>query len=75
MGEHTKPRLRSSEWFNNPDNLEMTALYLERYLNLGMTREELQSGKPVLIYRRATGIMWNWQSGCVTALSRRAVCP
>ncbi|MBT8413751.1 MAG: dihydroxy-acid dehydratase family protein, partial [Boseongicola sp.] len=39
---------RSQEWFNNPDNQEMTALYLERYLNYGLTREELQSGKPII---------------------------
>ncbi|MGB0634410.1 MAG: IlvD/Edd family dehydratase [Paracoccaceae bacterium] len=43
----TKP-LRSQKWFNNPDNLEMTAIYLERYLNYGITREELQSGKPII---------------------------
>ena len=41
-------RLRSRDWFNNPDNPEMTALYLERYLNYGLTREELQSGKPII---------------------------
>ncbi|PUB15426.1 IlvD/Edd family dehydratase [Yoonia sediminilitoris] len=40
--------LRSRKWFNNPENLEMTALYLERYLNYGLTREELQSGKPII---------------------------
>ena len=44
----TKPMLRSQQWFNNPDNQEMTALYLERYLNYGLTREELQSGKPII---------------------------
>ena len=36
--------LRSRAWFDNPDNPDMTALYLERYLNFGLTREELQSG-------------------------------
>ena len=41
-------RLRSLEWFNNPHNPGMTALYLERYLNYGLTREELQSGKPII---------------------------
>ncbi len=41
-------KLRSQEWFNNPDDREMTALYLERYLNYGLTREELQSGKPII---------------------------
>ncbi len=40
--------LRSKKWFNNPDDREMTALYLERYLNYGITREELQSGKPII---------------------------
>ncbi|MEM1373446.1 MAG: IlvD/Edd family dehydratase [Pseudomonadota bacterium] len=44
----SKDDLRSRKWFMNPDNLEMTALYLERYLNYGMTREELQSGKPII---------------------------
>ncbi|MEP4197753.1 MAG: IlvD/Edd family dehydratase [Aliishimia sp.] len=43
-----KPELRSQKWFNNPENPEMTALYLERYLNYGLTREELQSGKPII---------------------------
>src|SRR6202142_3694038 len=41
-------KLRSSEWFNNPHNPGMTALYLERYLNYGLTRHELQSGKPII---------------------------
>ncbi|MGK9055576.1 IlvD/Edd family dehydratase [Neorhizobium petrolearium] len=41
-------RLRSREWFDNPDDPGMTALYLERYLNFGLTREELQSGKPLI---------------------------
>lgn len=41
-------RLRSQQWFDNPDNPGMTALYLERYLNYGLTREELQSGKPII---------------------------
>ena len=43
-----KRRLRSREWFDNPDNPGMTALYLERYLNYGLTRRELQSGKPII---------------------------
>ena len=41
-------KLRSQLWFDNPDNPDMTALYLERYLNFGLTREELQSGKPII---------------------------
>ncbi|MEW6639173.1 MAG: IlvD/Edd family dehydratase [Pseudomonadota bacterium] len=40
--------LRSSRWFNDPSNPGMTALYLERYLNYGLTRDELQSGKPII---------------------------
>ena len=43
-----KPTLRSRLWFDNPDDREMTALYIERYLNYGLTREELQSGKPII---------------------------
>ncbi|MEZ5651070.1 MAG: IlvD/Edd family dehydratase [Burkholderiaceae bacterium] len=41
-------RLRSQQWFANPENTEMTALYIERFLNYGLTREELQSGKPII---------------------------
>ena len=41
-------RLRSQEWFDNPHNPGMTALYLERYLNYGLTRGELQSGRPII---------------------------
>ncbi|CAN5296485.1 IlvD/Edd family dehydratase [soil metagenome] len=45
---HTPPKLRSRAWFDNPDNIDMTALYLERYLNFGLSLEELQSGKPII---------------------------
>jgi dihydroxy-acid dehydratase len=41
-------KLRSRAWFDNPDNVDMTALYLERYLNYGFTLDELQSGKPII---------------------------
>ena len=41
-------KLRSQSWFDNPDNPGMTALYIERYLNYGITRAELQSGKPII---------------------------
>jgi dihydroxy-acid dehydratase len=41
-------RLRSQLWFDNPDNPGMTALYLERYLNFGLTSAELRSGKPII---------------------------
>ncbi len=48
MTKVSKNDLRSRKWFMNSENLEMTALYLERYLNYGLTREELQSGKPII---------------------------
>ncbi len=41
-------QLRSSAWFDIPGDPLMTALYLERYVNFGLTREELQSGKPII---------------------------
>lgn len=41
-------KFRSQEWFDNPNNPGMTALYLERYQNQTFTREELQSGRPVI---------------------------
>ncbi len=45
----SKPRrLRSQLWFDNPDNPGMTALYLERYLNFGLTSKELRSGRPII---------------------------
>ncbi|MGC1777646.1 MAG: IlvD/Edd family dehydratase [Xanthobacteraceae bacterium] len=54
MAKNDKPpaqsqhHLRSQLWFDNPDNPGMTALYLERYLNFGLTRAELTSGKPII---------------------------
>jgi dihydroxy-acid dehydratase len=48
MSESTPPKLRSRAWFDNPDNIDMTALYLERYLNFGLSLAELQSGKPII---------------------------
>jgi dihydroxy-acid dehydratase len=47
-GNGKRPRLRSQLWFDNPDNPGMTALYLERYLNYGLTKQELASGKPII---------------------------
>ena len=44
----TDNKLRSRAWFDNPDNIDMTALYLERYLNFGLSLEELQSGRPII---------------------------
>jgi dihydroxy-acid dehydratase len=45
MGPKT---LRSRAWFDDPTNPDMTALYLERYMNYGLSLEELQSGKPII---------------------------
>ncbi|KRA99565.1 dihydroxy-acid dehydratase [Devosia sp. Root685] len=47
-GAGAPQKLRSRAWFDNPDNPDMTALYLERYMNFGVSREELQSGKPII---------------------------
>ncbi len=44
----TDKSLRSRAWFDNPDNIDMTALYLERYLNFGLSLDELRSGKPII---------------------------
>ncbi len=41
-------RLRSQDWFDNPDHADMTALYLERFMNYGITPEELRAGKPII---------------------------
>src|SRR4029078_1512903 len=41
-------KLRSAAWFANSANIDMTALYLERYLNFGISLEELRSGRPVI---------------------------
>ncbi len=41
-------KLRSAAWFDNPDNIDMTALYLERYLNFGLSLRELRSGRPII---------------------------
>jgi len=43
-----KSPLRSQSWFNDPHNPGMTALYIERYMNYGITRGELQSGQPII---------------------------
>ena len=48
MAKKNPDSLRSKLWFANPDDMDMTALYIERYMNYGLTREELQSGKPII---------------------------
>ena len=45
---HGRNRLRSRRWFDEPLDPALTALYIERYLNFGLTREELQGGKPII---------------------------
>ena len=45
---NTPPRLRSRAWFDDPENADMTALYLERYMNFGLSLQELQSGRPIV---------------------------
>ena len=44
----TRKRRRSEEWFNDPSDPEMTAIYVERFFNYGMTADELQSGRPII---------------------------
>ncbi|MEM7774969.1 MAG: IlvD/Edd family dehydratase [Pseudomonadota bacterium] len=46
--QEQRAKLRSKAWFDNPDNADMTALYLERTMNFGLTLDELQSGKPII---------------------------
>ncbi len=48
MHGNSPTRLRSQAWFDNPANADMTALYLERYLNFGLSQDELQGGRPII---------------------------
>lgn len=48
MTDEKPRRLRSQDWFDNPDHADMTALYLERFMNYGTTPEELRSGRPII---------------------------
>jgi len=43
-----RKRMRSEIWFNDPDEPAETAVYLERFGNYGITRGELQSGRPII---------------------------
>ncbi|MCD0502098.1 IlvD/Edd family dehydratase [Bordetella petrii] len=45
---HMPRKLRSQKWFDDPTHADMTAIYVERYLNSGITRAELQSGRPII---------------------------
>lgn len=48
MSDKKVSGLRSRAWFDNPENPDMTALYIERYLNYGLSLEELQSDRPII---------------------------
>jgi dihydroxy-acid dehydratase len=49
MNDNTgKRRFRSQDWFDNEERIDMTALYLERFMNYGITPDELRSGKPII---------------------------
>ncbi|HRF49662.1 MAG TPA: IlvD/Edd family dehydratase [Anaerolineales bacterium] len=44
----TPRRFRSSDWFDDPERIDQTALYLERFMNYGITPEELRAGRPII---------------------------
>jgi xylonate dehydratase len=44
----SKTRFRSRDWFDDREHIDMMALYLERFMNYGLTPEELRSGKPII---------------------------
>src|SRR5215211_4405333 len=46
----TRParRFRSRDWFDDPEHIDQSVIYLERFMNYGMTPEELRSGKPII---------------------------
>jgi len=46
--QNNKHRYRSQDWFDNNERIDMTALYLERFMNYGITPDELRSGKPII---------------------------
>ncbi|MFC0407419.1 IlvD/Edd family dehydratase [Roseomonas elaeocarpi] len=48
MNDQNGRTLRSRRWFNDRNYPDLTALYTERYLNFGLTREELQDGRPII---------------------------
>ncbi|MBB3212915.1 dihydroxy-acid dehydratase [Herbaspirillum sp. Sphag1AN] len=50
MTQSNRParRFRSQDWFDNPEHIDMTALYLERFMNYGITAAELRSGRPII---------------------------
>ena len=48
MAALPRRRFRSRDWFDDPNHLDMVALYLERFMNYGLTADELLSGKPII---------------------------
>ena len=48
MASPPRRTLRSRAWFDDPQSTDLTALYLERYMNFGLSQEELQSGRPII---------------------------
>ena len=46
--ERPRRRFRSQDWFDDPARIDMAALYLERFMNYGLTPEELRSGRPII---------------------------
>jgi dihydroxyacid dehydratase/phosphogluconate dehydratase len=48
MGRPKERRLRSQDWFENQERSDMSALYLERFMNYGLTPGELRSGRPII---------------------------
>src|SRR5215210_1881810 len=46
----TRParNFRSRDWFDDPERIDQSAIYLERFMNYGITPEELRSGKPII---------------------------
>lgn len=45
---HSSRRLRSQDWFDNKEHIDLAALYMERFMNYGLTPEELRAGKPII---------------------------
>jgi dihydroxy-acid dehydratase len=52
-----KRRFRSRDWFDDPAHLDMVALYLERFMNYGLTADELLSGKPIIGIAQTGGVL------------------
>ena len=76
MPRKRKTKLRSDQWFNNPKNPDMTALYLEKYLNYGLKRKDLQSGKPIIgIAQSGIGIFYLLVKKLRMELKKLAVFP